>query len=525
MKCKYKKFLKAAYINYEEDYCGYGSGTFTKPTVTTPIIVITGTTATIACAISGATIYYTLDGSTPTSNSTEYTGTITLTQSCTIKAIAVKPGMSDSGVASESYVHYLTQWKIVGNSEMHGVGNLTSWKVSGNSVVDNNTILSCGDLGQDGKYHVKISNGVDVFDIALTEPLRKVNDVADTIEFPSNTEGKALVTRPFASENMGSFTWRASQIGTTGYYRMLSSNLASTIKTVSASSVANALTPIYTTITANLIYNRNKGIAVLSNGNIVLYDDDYNQSDSASAFKTAMQGVELIYELVTPTTELIDVSPFPVSSTDTYTSVNVIPFSAFEHTENKEIWSCGEYNPLDGKYHILVQPQGGSIADIALIEPLRKVNDVTDTIEFPSDTEGKALVTRPLKSVLIGDCSISRITTNTSNTYRWKIVADAKASSRNILSAKFAYTSRTYFCEEGVGIDSSGGVIIFDSDYSSNAATFKSAYADVELIYELATLTTELVDAPQIEEADSYSCVISQGGKAVEWSSFTPNPS
>lgn len=70
MKCKYKKFLKAAYINYDEDYCSYGSGTFTKPAVTTPIIVVMGTTAIIACAISGVTIYYTLDGSTPTSSST-----------------------------------------------------------------------------------------------------------------------------------------------------------------------------------------------------------------------------------------------------------------------------------------------------------------------------------------------------------------------------------------------------------------------------------------------------------------------
>lgn len=113
MRPKYKKFLKAAYIDYSEDYCGCRSSTFTKPTITTPIIVITGTSAIIACAVSGATIYYTLDGSTPTSSSTQYTGTITLTQSCTIKAIAVKPGLTDSAVAEYIYTMPIVNTPVI----------------------------------------------------------------------------------------------------------------------------------------------------------------------------------------------------------------------------------------------------------------------------------------------------------------------------------------------------------------------------------------------------------------------------
>lgn len=61
---------------------------------------------------------------------------------------------------------------------------------------------------------------------------------------------------------------------------------------------------------------------------------------------------------------------------------------------DNEIWSCGEYNSADGKYHIFVQPKGGSIVDIALTQPLRKFNSVADTIEYPSGTDGKALLTR-----------------------------------------------------------------------------------------------------------------------------------
>jgi hypothetical protein len=75
-----------------------------QQTVATPVINISGNTATITCATSGATIKYTTDGSTPSaSNGSTYSSAITLNASCTIEAIAIKSGMTNSSVASQRY--------------------------------------------------------------------------------------------------------------------------------------------------------------------------------------------------------------------------------------------------------------------------------------------------------------------------------------------------------------------------------------------------------------------------------------
>ena len=61
-------------------------------------------TVELSCETSGATIYYTTDGTTPSaSNGIEYTTSIIVSSTVTIKAIAVKEGMTDSDVATAEY--------------------------------------------------------------------------------------------------------------------------------------------------------------------------------------------------------------------------------------------------------------------------------------------------------------------------------------------------------------------------------------------------------------------------------------
>ncbi len=58
---------------------------------------------TLTTATSGASIYYTTNGDTPTSSSTLYSGPISISSTATIKAIAIKAGYEDSIVASARY--------------------------------------------------------------------------------------------------------------------------------------------------------------------------------------------------------------------------------------------------------------------------------------------------------------------------------------------------------------------------------------------------------------------------------------
>lgn len=65
--------------------------------------VTSGTQVALTSATASAAVYYTTDLSEPTASSMPYTGPIILTSSTTIKAIAIKPGSTNSPVATFEY--------------------------------------------------------------------------------------------------------------------------------------------------------------------------------------------------------------------------------------------------------------------------------------------------------------------------------------------------------------------------------------------------------------------------------------
>jgi len=83
--------------------------------------VTAGTKVSLSTMTEGATIYYTVDGSTPTTASTKYSGEILVNEPMMIKAIAVKEGLTNSAIAT--FVYEIIDTKNAKISDIQGASH------------------------------------------------------------------------------------------------------------------------------------------------------------------------------------------------------------------------------------------------------------------------------------------------------------------------------------------------------------------------------------------------------------------
>ncbi|MQR96898.1 endonuclease [Fictibacillus phosphorivorans] len=128
-------------------------------------VVSKGTSVVLSTETADATIYYTLDGQDPTTDSTRYTSPIMVNEDVTIKAVAVKEGLKNSNISEFKYQVALSGLRIhdvqgaghqspVANKAIEGVEGIVT------KVVDNNNFYM-QDIKPDQDY--RTSEGILVY--------------------------------------------------------------------------------------------------------------------------------------------------------------------------------------------------------------------------------------------------------------------------------------------------------------------------------------------------------------------------
>jgi|GEM_PF-2085993 len=151
--CEYVKFTLSAQARTTSWKITYT--TSSNPAATPTFSPAAGTytsaqSVTISCATSGASIYYTTDGSDPDNTKTPYTGAISVSSTTTIKARAYASGYDPSAIASATYTINaaptitVTEVTLPAFSATAGSNQEKSITVNGTNLTGNITLALSG---------------------------------------------------------------------------------------------------------------------------------------------------------------------------------------------------------------------------------------------------------------------------------------------------------------------------------------------------------------------------------------------
>ena len=177
-----------------------------------PVLSYTNQQLTATCTEADAKIYYTLDGSVPTAESTLYDGPIQMNYNCVVKAIALLDGHADSHIAKYEVSDFETQTCNIPSFSYDGK------KVTLTSTTTNASIYYTTDgttpvAGISKKY---TEDGIDVKNLCsimaiATKDLMNNSEVA-IYEIPAYYDGKSQVEVQTAGSLSKAFEWNNGEV-------------------------------------------------------------------------------------------------------------------------------------------------------------------------------------------------------------------------------------------------------------------------------------------------------------------------
>jgi beta-glucanase (GH16 family) len=137
---------------------GGGGGTGTTPQAAAPTISTTASNgaqggaviATIATTTSGATIYYTIDGSTPTKSSTQYIAPFLIASNLTVNAITTASNYTNSTVTTQAFTANIASNTLVWSDEFTNATSQNTLPSASNWTYD--TGYQCCGNGEQETY-------------------------------------------------------------------------------------------------------------------------------------------------------------------------------------------------------------------------------------------------------------------------------------------------------------------------------------------------------------------------------------
>ena len=301
--------------------------------------VLSGTEVSINCSTSGATIYYTTDGTTPTSSSDVYSDPIEITEATTIKAYAAKDGYDDSDVAAAEYTirEVVSGYNIDFESPLE---DYVDWTFE--NVGNTNTDISAHGGSKYGANINASGNGVASLTIQTKETVALPNELTCYV---SKTSKNTTTSNWYVQVSTDGNTWTnvttssATEM-TQGEWKPITANLSS-----------------YNDVYVRISYNGSTAIRAIDDISLTMREDTGKANPELSFDVTAVE-VNLGEEFNAPLNNPHDLSVTYSSSDESVATVDnsgsVSILAAGTTTITASFAGNDEYNEGSASYTLTV---------------------------------------------------------------------------------------------------------------------------------------------------------------------------